>query len=228
MNSRYLMRGWNWCRRFRHRRGYGVHSPSDFFLITSVIYEELPYYAYTPLAGKRAAVATSADYREKTHRFLFRLANYLHPASILDIGTGSGLTACYLAEACRRASLLTLDTDTPARQTADPVSSYPRVSLRRGQLMELLHREYDTRPLPAFIHLGPVADYEAVFEFIVRRAASHTCVAVAAPHAGRRKKHWWKQVISDPRTGVTFDLYDVGLVFFDPKRVKEHRVVNFL
>ena len=32
----------------------------------------------------------------------------------------------------------------------------------------------------------------------------------------------------EEKFGVTFDLYDVGLVFFDKSRVKEHRIVNFL
>ena len=44
-----LRKYWNWCCRFRYRKGYGVHSPSDFYLITTVIYEKLPYYAYEEL-----------------------------------------------------------------------------------------------------------------------------------------------------------------------------------
>ena len=32
--------------RFRYRCGYGVHSPFAFSLITDVIYEKMPYYAY--------------------------------------------------------------------------------------------------------------------------------------------------------------------------------------
>ena len=36
-----------------------------------------------------------------------------------------------------------------------------------------------------------------------------------------------KKVIANPQVGVTFDLYDIGLVFFDKKRCKEHRIVNF-
>lgn len=40
-NMFFLHRIWNWCSRFRHRCGYGVHSPSDFFLITSVVYENI-------------------------------------------------------------------------------------------------------------------------------------------------------------------------------------------
>ena len=55
---------WNWCKRFRHRCGYGVHSPSDFFLITSVIYEKLPYYAYEELKKSNSS-RRLLRYREK-------------------------------------------------------------------------------------------------------------------------------------------------------------------
>ena len=70
----FARRIWNWCCRFRHRCGYGVHSPSDFFLITSVIYEILPYYAYEWLKAS-ASSKTLPHYREKVNRLLFRLVN---------------------------------------------------------------------------------------------------------------------------------------------------------
>ena len=60
-----FLRGWNWCCRFRHRCGYGVHSPSDFFLITFVVYERLAFYAYNLLHAKRKQVEHLPHYREK-------------------------------------------------------------------------------------------------------------------------------------------------------------------
>ena len=42
----YLKRPFIWLSRFRYRCGYGVHSPFAFSLITDVIYEKMPYYAY--------------------------------------------------------------------------------------------------------------------------------------------------------------------------------------
>ena len=42
----YLKRPLIWLSRFRYRCGYGVHSPFAFSLITDVIYEKMPYYAY--------------------------------------------------------------------------------------------------------------------------------------------------------------------------------------
>ena len=38
-----------WLMRFRHRCGYGVHSPFAFNFLTGVVYERTPYYAYARL-----------------------------------------------------------------------------------------------------------------------------------------------------------------------------------
>jgi len=89
---------WNWCRRFRYRCGYGVHSPSDFFLITSVVYEDLPYYAYDRLKSS-SGLKTLPHYREKVNRLLFRLVNYFRPASLIEVGEGNGDSYRYIREA---------------------------------------------------------------------------------------------------------------------------------
>ena len=50
-----------WLARFRHRCGYGVHSPFAFHLITGVIYEKTPYYKYAALQEEEKRL----DYRSK-------------------------------------------------------------------------------------------------------------------------------------------------------------------
>lgn len=47
-----LKRPFIWLSRFRHRCGYGVHSPFAFGLITDVVYERRPYYAYANLKSE--------------------------------------------------------------------------------------------------------------------------------------------------------------------------------
>ena len=37
----------------------------------------------------------------------------------------------------------------------------------------------------------------------------------------------WNTIIHDPRASVTFDLYYCGIVLFDPKRTKQHYIINF-
>ena len=94
----FVRRIWNWCRRFRHRCGYGVHSPSDFFLITSVIYEKLPYYAYDRLRAS-AGSKSLPHYREKVNRLLFRLVNYYRPSVLVEVGKGNGNAFRYMQAA---------------------------------------------------------------------------------------------------------------------------------
>lgn len=84
--------------RFRHRCGYGVHSPFAFHLITGIIYETAPYYKYASLleGEKRQATQHPSSWREeplRVKRLLFRLVNYARPETIVDAGplSASGL-----------------------------------------------------------------------------------------------------------------------------------------
>ena len=103
----FLHRIWNWCSRFRHRCGYGVHSPSDFFLITSVVYEKYHYYAYRVLK-ERGFPAYLPHYRRKVNRLLFRLVNYFRPKSLIEVGIGNGASIGYMRAACHTMDSVTL------------------------------------------------------------------------------------------------------------------------
>lgn len=224
-----LRRGWNWCRRFRHRKGYGVHSPSDFYLITFVIYEQTAYNAYRPLHELRSSIRLDKRcYREKTEKLLLRLANYLQPQAILEIGTGNGIDTCYLANG-KKAPLLTLaDTDEALPTDGIACLQQPLVTQKKGRLPELIKEAISQGKLPPLIHLAHTAHYRQCLELMFPYIEPQTCLIVGTPYADKKKQRWWKELIEDPRTGVTFDLYDIGIVFFDKKRVKEHRIVNFL
>lgn len=222
-----ILRGWNWCRRIRHRRGYGVHSPSDYFFIANVVYEQQPFYAYNPLHHLRRVVAFLPHYREKVDKFLFRLVNYLQPSVLFEIGTGSGISLRYMTEARAEMSAYTFS-DGLQEGTKRILSSKPSIVYMEGDTAEEMKKLTDKGIVPDLVHIAYTPDYEKVFETLLPFAGSHTCFVIGKPYQNGRKKRWWKNVIKDPRTGVTFDLYDIGIVFFDRNRVKEHRVVNFL
>ncbi len=46
-------------------------------------------------------------------------------------------------------------------------------------------------------------------------------------HKDKKSLDCWHAVQSDERTGITFDLYTCGIVFFDHRRYKQHYKVNF-
>lgn len=204
----FVRRIWNWCRRFRHRCGYGVHSPSDFFLITSVIYEKLPYYAYDRLKAS-AGSRSLPHYREKVNRLLFRLVNYYRPEVLLEVGKGNGDAFRYMKEARTSMEAIRVegaDWEETARQLKKELAGIKRID---------------------FLHIAHTPYYNEVFEMLLPYLHEGSSVVVGDIYASKERKAWWKELTNDERVRLTFDLYDIGLMLFDKKRYKQNFIVNF-
>ena len=90
-----IKRPFIWLSRFRYRCGYGVHSPFAFSLITDVIYEKMPYYAYSSLKKEQKKMIRERGWTkgsQKVNRFLFRLVNRVQPDTIIEVGRPSSTT----------------------------------------------------------------------------------------------------------------------------------------
>lgn len=89
-----------WIRRFRHRCGYGVHSPFAFDFITSVVYCSDAYYAYEPLRRTLEPSISRLDEYDplsgltaKDLRLLFRITNWAEPTTIQLYGASPAVEA---------------------------------------------------------------------------------------------------------------------------------------
>ena len=204
----FFRRLWNWCKRFRYRCGYGVHSPSDFFLITSVVYESLPYYAYRELESS-SSLDSSSFYRRKVNRLLFRLVNYFQPTCLVHIGQKDDLEFRYMKAACSSMKAIGLESN----DCKDVMSVLGKVMRGRDSI--------------GVLHVGNTPYYSEVIANLLPFMKADSCLIIGGIHDSKDKKAWWKQLKNDERVRVTFDLYDVGIALFDPKRYKQDYIVNF-
>lgn len=94
----YIKRFWIRLCRISHRKGYGIHSPFAFNLVTGVIYERAQYYAYGELAEKFAAEAR--DYPQRDLRLLLRLCNDAGPRRGIIICPENQAIPAYLRRGC--------------------------------------------------------------------------------------------------------------------------------
>ena len=163
--------------RFRHRKGYGVHSPFAFRFITDVIYERTPYYAYCKL-DKALPLSMQLRKRRGLHLML-RIANHLQPETIV-LPKDAWWEKRYLQSGCRKANI--------------------QCQWPEGEVSLCLLREPTEEALQ---HIG-----------------RQTVLMLDNLH---RNREWFQSL---PAV-VSFDLYDLGIAFFDKKYNKQYYKVNF-
>lgn len=203
-----LKRPFVWLSRIRYRCGYGVHSPFAFELITGLIYERTPYYAYQRLADeqKQQAHTRGKDWNresKKINRLLFRLVNRRQPHTIVDAGVLSA-SSLYLQSGKAKAEYIF-------------ASELSELFLETGSPVDFL-----------YLHHYQNSEFvEDVFRVCAARSTPQSVFVVYGIHYSRPMRALWKRLQADDRVGITFDLYDLGLLFFDCSKIKQHYRVNF-
>ncbi len=204
----YWVHPWVWFRRITHRRGYGVHSPFAFNFITRVVYERTPYYKYADLRAeeKRRKRTECAGWRYeplKVKRLLFRLVNYARPRTIIDAGCLSA-SSLYLKAGSVYADY------TGARELDD-------LFLEAGVPVDFLYIHDFRRP--DFV--------QAVFDICASRVCETSMFVIEGIGYTSSMRELWERMKKDDRVGITFDLYDLGILFFNKKMNKQHYIVCF-
>ncbi len=253
----------NYRLRARHRKGRGIHPPFAFTVVNGVIFgEDADISAYTAIetyrkellqmsgtipvedhgAGSRRSGGTERRIKDlvkntavtpKKGRLLARLAGYLKPDSMIELGTGAGIGSLYLAMAHPAGQLHTCE-------------GSPAIARLAEEGFEKLGVEN------AVVHKGPFA---VLLPGLLSRAGPRLLVFIDGDHRGDRlcsyvsqvlgtKKpdtvvvmddiHWsggmyraWKTITGLPEIRLSIELFNTGIVFAGVNIQKDHFVVNF-
>lgn len=68
---------------------------------------------------------------------------------------------------------------------------------------------------------------EQVFLQFAEKAKEQSILIVKDIYSTAEAQQIWRKIMTDERTGVTFDLYYCGIVFFDRKLHKQNYIINF-
>jgi hypothetical protein len=195
--------------RFHYRCGYGVHSPFAFDFITQVIYEKEAYYAYKELKveeKKRMRMNHEKGWvsePRKVNRLLFRLVNRVQPCTIVDVGNLS-CSALYLQAGKPSADYI-------------PASDLTDLFLEKGAAVDFLYLHDYKNPVLT----------EQVFRVCLARSHKQSVFVIRGAGYSKEMKTLWRRLIANEEVGITFDLHDVGILFFDKTKIKQHYKVCF-
>ena len=166
-----------WLYRFRHRCGYGVHSPYAFHFITEVIYETASYYAYKEL-DRNLSCKNRFRVRKILH-MLLRISNWRQPDVIVCLSAPPYVSG-YLQAGCKKAEI--------------------KDSIPEGQI-DMCWLGEPNEGVLSHLHEHSVLLLDNLDEH----------------------RAWFNHLPSV----VSFDLYDIGIAFFDTKYNKQRYIVNF-
>lgn len=217
----------SWTRIWQ-RRGFGVHSPYAYRLITEVLREKARFYAYDEIqyilnnsSGQRA------DYKvkKKRGRLLFRIVNRYQPEQILEIGSSGGVTTLYIQHACSRAAITILE---PRSARVEDTRRWLAARNCVAEVVEVktwkegikAYLQKTERPFILVNHMRPYM-YEGLAE-VLQEALHPYAVVIVAGIGYKTPRKLWRSLVSDTRVRVSMDMQHSGLLLCNPKLNKQN------
>ena len=209
-----------WIWRRLNTWGYGVQSPNDFYFVQHVLREELPYYAYPALEElSRSGGECLPCYSSSVNRLLFRLANYAHPATIVEVGAGASVAA--MAMACPTAQCVAITADLAHSNALQQLlAKHSQALVKNDDEMGVFTQLLREQKQIDMLHIASTSHYREAVEAALPYVNNHTLIIISNIQESREKQAWWKELKESPLTGVSYDLGHMGLLFFDKARYK--------
>lgn len=235
---------------FRGRRGYGIHSPFAFDFVKQTLYPDsgFTYYIYKAIEKKRQELrndtrslkitnnkSTSVKRIARTSaspsgnaQMIHRIAVSLQSKRILELGTSLGITTAYLASISKESKVISIDHDANSQAIAKEV--FRELNIDN---VELVNGEF-SKVLPAVLNNIKYIDLAFIdgnhtkegtlahFDFIKKHARPSSVIIFHDIHWSKEMHDSWKEIITHDSITVSFETYNMGIVFFDPDLNKRH------
>lgn len=212
-------------RKIKHRKGYGVHSPFAFSIITEVIEEKTAYYAYQRM---RRVYPKGGVMPLKVAQLLLRLSNRFRSRAILEIGCDGGYSILPFLLVDSRNKVTTLATSQQRLQTEQNLQLF-QSSLERVRFIDQLSLLPDSYVADMIVVNGAPSGMQALelLEWIKNHSHERSLFFVRGIQPGHQLELLWDEICECDQIEVTMDLYDYGLAIRLPNFFKQHYVVSF-
>lgn len=244
-------------------KGHGIHSPFVFEFVTKVLNDKRHFYAYDRIeqlrsnllldntiltiedfgagstvskSNKRSVkqIALSALKPKKFSQLMFRMINYYHLNSMIELGTSLGITTSYFASGNTLGKVFTFEGATQianvARQNFHTLQ-LDNIKITEGNFDETLATSLHNIPPIDFAFVDgnhrkqPTINY---FHQLLAKSHEHSIMIFDDIHWSAEMEEAWLYIQQHPSVTLTIDLFFIGLVFFRKEQKQpQHFVVRF-
>lgn len=207
----------SYIKRWRNKRGFGVHSPFAFHLITEIIREKYPFYNFDIIDEAVKSYCEEENRHITTNKFhiLFRLINHLHSNRVLEIGTYNGLSTLSMALCGNEKVIQVL----PLKER-----DYMRIDSLKNQYnltnIEILSKTNDIEGKYDFIYIHAPIDNLSLLETykqIKTFAKEDGVILIDRIRKDRQTRKEWKQILKYEAPQMVIDQDKRALLFLDKR-----------
>lgn len=157
------------------------------------------HYPYYAYDELRKELPRLDSLPRKRMELYFRVANFRQASLWLDFCERNDVIATYVGRGCHA---------TQVRRITDlqQITADDRIEVLR---------------------ICPSAGCEALLEAALQKTDDHTLFIIEDMGYNDTAKRMWQKLLESDLTSVSYDLYYLGIAFFDRKRYKNNYIVNF-
>lgn len=230
----------------RHHKGFGIHSPYLFHFINSVIQIKYPYYHFRQIESLRKDQTSNykslrnidfiAHRRNKKEahcgQIIFRIIQDAQFKTLLELGTNMGMETQYMALANLKARCITVTRS--AELAALAQRRFQKQGLNHIELEILQSGEMPLKVIDGVENLDFVLfnhsfishDILDLFNQCLPKKNNGSIFVFMGIHGRPEMIEAWKKIRTDPNVQVTMDLYNLGIVMFNPELEKKNYVLR--
>jgi predicted O-methyltransferase YrrM len=250
-SAQLLVKYLDFLLRASNSKGHGIHSPYVFDFVTKVLQDKTSYQEYEiwnawrqsllidftllPVqeigAGSRygksnirsvSSLAKTAAKTPRTAKFIFRIARYCQPQTILELGTSLGLTAGFFSLACPASSIYTIEgVDSIAEKAKENMADWgcKNVRVEKGNLDTTLCELMGRISKPDLVFMDGNHQEEATKRYFLQllpHISSTSMIIVDDIHWSHGMEKAWSFIQTHKMVNLTIDFFQFGVAFLDP------------
>lgn len=227
----------------KHRRGFGIHSPYVYYLMTMVIEDKHPYYRFSQVEALRkilkksskkllikrngvdgeeevalSTIVEKSTYSPSYDQLLFRLSKFFHPQTIVEFGSSVGISTLYMATPNSRTKVY-------AGEKEKSVSELLKMNLSKTGVENVqVYEDYKkqlanvTENEIGLVYFGRMCmpnEIEKLYEEVEKKLVTTSVVIISDIHKDKGKEMVWNKIRESAKVRVDLDLFFYGILIYN-------------
>ncbi|MEA4841398.1 MAG: hypothetical protein VB110_10390 [Bacteroidales bacterium] len=221
----------------RHHKGFGIHSPYLFHLITSVIQGKYPFYCFETIESLRKELnnkPTCFNQQKKTHsgQIIFRIIQDAKFKTLLELGTSSGIETQYMIFANQKARCISITDSAESAAIARKgfqIQGLEQIELhllKPKEMPEILIDKLENLDFVLFNQISDPQKYQDLFQKCLCKRNNGSIFVFMNMHESPGKTQAWENIRAHQDVQVSIDLFNLGIILFNPEVEKKKYVIR--